>query len=491
LLGVLELNMRDTPERTHVIAVHGVGNHEAGAVAFALLVGLQSAGLLASEGPSTVRVSEFNWHSFAIHPSPAGKYDGKAFADLNTWFDSAIRLRLAASCSNPKREYDLLSDYLMDAFEIVSFCGWPLLPFLLTSRIASGRTFEAALVAGTLTTFLLTCLVAVLLSRRKVLTLVRGLTLILLRPPLTALCAVLFGFGYYLRDRVTEDFPVRVLVPWYVLLAILMSVIAMEHVLDPKYRLVCVIFLAAELFVWFGTLVLPSVVKILLDIFHYIGDARYREGLQAQLTRRISDIPADTHLVLATHSLGSVIAWHLLSANPLTFQGRRITLLTAGSPILRLFTRFFPGFFFPVDHKAAVSSLLSTATEFRWVNCYRPWDPIGGSLSLHRVGCGEDVCTAQWSRLYSAHADYWNDPVAVGKVLGRLRCEALPTKVPLSHWSVPRLELAARPLRPFALMILRGIFFVFFLVVLLALFYLFATAVISGLFESVRLPGFF
>jgi hypothetical protein len=86
-------------------------------------------------------------------------------------------------------------------------------------------------------------------------------------------------------------------------------------------------------------------------------------------------------LVISGHSQGSVLAaaavWQLDEA------GRaRIALLTHGSPLERLYGRWFPAFFGP----GALRSLHSDMP--RWRNLWRATDPIGGPVGVTVAGGG-------------------------------------------------------------------------------------------------------
>lgn len=88
-------------------------------------------------------------------------------------------------------------------------------------------------------------------------------------------------------------------------------------------------------------------------------------------------------LVLSGHSQGSVLAaaaaWQLKPS----VRGK-IALLTYGSPLERLYGRWFPAHFGP-------SALASLHREVAcWRNLYRRSDPIGGPVRLPG-GCGPEV----------------------------------------------------------------------------------------------------
>ncbi|MBK3590315.1 hypothetical protein JHN49_44475, partial [Streptomyces sp. MBT57] len=87
--------------------------------------------------------------------------------------------------------------------------------------------------------------------------------------------------------------------------------------------------------------------------------------------------------IISGHSQGSVLAaaavWQLPDA-----ARRRVGLLTYGSPVERLYGRWFPSYF------GAVPLLGLHRSVHCWRNLYRATDPIGGPVRL-RVGPDADV----------------------------------------------------------------------------------------------------
>lgn len=103
-------------------------------------------------------------------------------------------------------------------------------------------------------------------------------------------------------------------------------------------------------------------------------------------------------LVICGHSQGSVLAaaaaWQLTPADR-----KRVALLTYGSPLERLYGRWFPAHFGP----AALTSL--HAEVDCWRNLYRLTDPIGGPVRLPG-DCGPEV-----------DREPLKDPLAYGRTL--------------------------------------------------------------------------
>jgi hypothetical protein len=145
--------------------------------------------------------------------------------------------------------------------------------------------------------------------------------------------------------------------------------------------------------------------KIVADISLYLGDAKYRDALISNFDGLLNSI-AETHnsVVIVSHSLGTVIAVDTLRQCSRDRFGD-VVFITCGSPLARIFCRFFPAAYPPPE--LLYRELCSRFHRFRWANLFRPLDPIGASLGLP-PGC--DISTHQWNRFFlSAHADYWSD----------------------------------------------------------------------------------
>ncbi|MFI6492361.1 hypothetical protein [Streptomyces sp. NPDC050564] len=118
---------------------------------------------------------------------------------------------------------------------------------------------------------------------------------------------------------------------------------------------------------------------------HPFAPPCYAERAVPDLTWRMATWIRATggRLVLSGHSQGSVLAaaaaWQLKPS-----VRKRIALLTYGSPLERLYGRWFPAHFGP----AALTSLHREVAC--WRNLYRPTDPIGGPVRLPG-DCGPQV----------------------------------------------------------------------------------------------------
>ncbi|MFE6334773.1 hypothetical protein ACFVOK_16385 [Streptomyces sp. NPDC057798] len=131
---------------------------------------------------------------------------------------------------------------------------------------------------------------------------------------------------------------------------------------------------------------------------HPFAPPCYAERAVPDLTWRMATWTRTTggRLVLSGHSQGSVLAaaaaWQLHPS-----VRKRVALLTYGSPLERLYGRWFPAYFGP----AALSALHHDVDC--WRNLHRPTDPIGGPVLLSG-DCGPEV-----------DRDALKDPLAYGR----------------------------------------------------------------------------
>ncbi|MFF3290485.1 hypothetical protein [Streptomyces sp. NPDC003023] len=114
---------------------------------------------------------------------------------------------------------------------------------------------------------------------------------------------------------------------------------------------------------------------------HPFAPPCYAERAVPDLTWRMCTWTARTggRLVISGHSQGSVLAaaavWQLPAATR-----RRVALLTYGSPLERLYGRWFPAYFGP-------KALLQLSSEVDcWRNLWRRTDPIGGPMLIAGEG---------------------------------------------------------------------------------------------------------
>jgi hypothetical protein len=119
---------------------------------------------------------------------------------------------------------------------------------------------------------------------------------------------------------------------------------------------------------------------------HPFAPPCYAERAVPDLTWRMATWTRVTggRLVISGHSQGSVLAaaaaWQLAPS-----ARKRVALLTYGSPLERLYGRWFPAHFGP----EALGSLHREVDC--WRNLYRVTDPIGGPVRLSGDACGPEV----------------------------------------------------------------------------------------------------
>ncbi len=121
--------------------------------------------------------------------------------------------------------------------------------------------------------------------------------------------------------------------------------------------------------------------------FHPLSPPSYATRAIPQLTLRLRRLLATTKgtrqgVVLSTHSQGTIVgAATVLRVAKLQHGAReRLAFLTHGSPLRRLYGRFFPGYFGTAG-LAQVREVVTGADGLeRWRNLYRLTDPIGGAV---------------------------------------------------------------------------------------------------------------
>jgi hypothetical protein len=150
--------------------------------------------------------------------------------------------------------------------------------------------------------------------------------------------------------------------------------------------------------------------KIIGDIFFYLGDEKYKDALINELATLINNevSQATKKIMLVGHSLGSVIAVDYLLSQP-GLRQKDLTLVTMGSPLMRLFTRFFSSSRAPVG--AGITQIVVDHDRFRWLNIYRPFDFVGGNMQFAggKHNSIYNVSTKQIRDPLSSHVGYWRD----------------------------------------------------------------------------------
>lgn len=156
---------------------------------------------------------------------------------------------------------------------------------------------------------------------------------------------------------------------------------------------------------WYHPLAPPS----------YAGRAVPELRTRLDVLSRQSDECGDTRVILSAHSQGSVLALAALDGLRNRNCFHCVSLVTHGSPIGRLYLRYFPYQIAPSISR--LSQRWKNSELPRWINLYRLTDPIGGAVA------GEDEKTgtplASGPPDYVAEANIFNpidDPNTVGLV---------------------------------------------------------------------------
>ncbi|MBT2442074.1 hypothetical protein J7E93_18570 [Streptomyces sp. ISL-36] len=177
---------------------------------------------------------------------------------------------------------------------------------------------------------------------------------------------------------------------------------------------------------------------------HPFAPPCYAERAVPDLTWRMSSWTRHTggRLVISGHSQGSVLAaaavWQLPPATR-----RRVALLTYGSPLERLYGRWFPAYFGPGPLRAL------HRTVHCWRNLYRATDPIGGPVRVPAEGEKPAVDRTVlldpvvYGRTHAhplpepilGHSDYQADPAFAEERSGLL--DRLPPALPHQRTSLP------------------------------------------------------
>lgn len=103
--------------------------------------------------------------------------------------------------------------------------------------------------------------------------------------------------------------------------------------------------------------------------------------------QRLTDQGA--RVVVSAHSQGSVLAAASLARLPSQIL-ERVALLTHGSPLGRLYGKFFPAYF-----GTERLQRLADRVGGRWTNLFRLTDPIGGPIGIDDVEIGDPASTAR------------------------------------------------------------------------------------------------
>lgn len=411
-------NALNSPPVTAIRLMRGVGDSDADSSWQGCQIMLIKEGI----DPSHAAEINWSWQQFIRRPYSYKSSDGTAYQDdvVNLEFlrylGHAIRttaMREALHAGVAAQPLSRVKDIL---FLILQ--SWPSLVVLIAAAVYFGLTAVAWVVCG-IVIFAASCTLAVsFLGGRaaSVFGAVRGVSLLLLWP-------IIFVFvlpATWLWKWVLLLIPALVAYPMYEqLLQSELNISLIDGI--PVYEasvggfflfvissILLVSFfaiLAAKTYLFMRKYLAP-ILKILADVILYTGSAAYRNALMCYVRDSLNSInPATRNIVIVAHSLGSVIAVDVLREFWTPPPGTRVTLITAGSPLARLFHRFFPESY--PSASILLSQVASRVPQFRWINVYRPNDPIGAAIGLPPEA---DISTGQhhlsWLR---AHVGYWAD----------------------------------------------------------------------------------
>ena len=141
---------------------------------------------------------------------------------------------------------------------------------------------------------------------------------------------------------------------------------------------------------------------------HPLSPPSYGERAVPELADRTGALTAEGRVLLSGHSQGSILVAATVLQLPQAVVDR-VSLVTHGSPLRRLYARFFPAYL-GVTTLAAMRSALSG----RWRSLYRDTDPIGSWVldGVTRPAAEVDRFLVDPSTLAAAiqgHSDYWGD----------------------------------------------------------------------------------
>lgn len=422
-----------------VIGVHGVGDTKPNFVHESVAANLKGGGI-------DVEVAEYCWNERVQKPLAEGKLRFEALQNIVSNLISAGTLGFRRKPGEHNRLGTLLNygfewAHILISLSVVSLAFLPLLtmtvlfPFnewLGTSLFQFEWIWPFAVglvLAGSC--FLMISIILSLFSGNRAIIgqSCRRVLFTIIAPLISILC-----IPFLVPWKIVFEIPWKTVLKtkalwWLVAIALIIVIGEARYGYDIsslKWPLIAVASFPVALFA-LGTLtevVVGPVLKILLDIFCYVSDPEYRshlqEGLRDLLVQSKDRHGNNVHYVVLAHSLGSVIVVDSL-INFECWQGaRRLTLITMGSPLRRLFGRFFPGAFFPVPLDVTYEAIAERVAGFRWINIYRPWDQIGASFGARKAGGIVEIPTGQWTKILTAHVDYWSDPLVRDKVVAEM-----------------------------------------------------------------------
>lgn len=171
---------------------------------------------------------------------------------------------------------------------------------------------------------------------------------------------------------------------------------------------------------------LVAPLKIVGDVACFLGDRAYADRLLDLVTEHVEGLAVsqDDRLVLVGHSLGSVVLAQWLVRRAHIMTNASVVLITMSSPLRRFACRTCSDPAYTPEFVIGCAS--RRFGDFRWLNIYRPFDPIGTRLFARAASGAMDVSTDQHRRLFmAAHTNYWDDPSVLAIAASFLRDAAV------------------------------------------------------------------
>ena len=156
--------------------------------------------------------------------------------------------------------------------------------------------------------------------------------------------------------------------------------------------------------------------------YHPLAGKSYRPDVLKGICQAIAETEA-RQIVIVGHSQGSVLSaavvGRLFEADEACLTGRKLQLVTCGSPLASLYAAFFPATF--DDRRFAA---VSAGGE--WTNLWRSTDAIASEIPCAKNQHLPDPRQKDGKAL--GHGDYWTDPDLMGVVVRYAGREASATR---------------------------------------------------------------
>lgn len=406
------------PKPEIIVSIHGVGEHEPEQVAQELLKGL---------GENTsIPIVDFNWCK------TVEAYERDRIAELSSSISTSNSQGGPSSSllRAPSDVAELLWGFLYLTVAMIPLLFAPtlylyaMLPeFSLASSDVPGYLLRfialvsmIALAATVILLFL--CVAFLIVGRRSIsLWLLRRSLLMVLRPVLALLFWLSSLDNLFKNIAIGGAALIGLNIAGFVFGQSIGWLFGTSWDLDHAFGIfkIASIFVAAALVAALVLGVLARAfskpIKYARDVFNYIGSPLIRQSMQSALTDTAEKLPSNKNVVLACHSLGSVIAVDSLINSNAWKNLQSIVLITGGSPIHRWFQRFFAELFFPSDGHRLSEIVFRNAPVAAWINVFRKHDPVGASLDLPESGeIGEIETEKTDLKGFAAHSHYWSAP---------------------------------------------------------------------------------